>query len=241
MPRVHPFGSAGLTVASYNVHRCIGSDGRHDIDRTVAVLEELGADIVALQEIDGQSWPALDAWSQEAGFASVLGFSPTRRHGQYGNILLTRCPVLGASRIDLSVAAFEPRGALDVSVSMNGRAVRVVSSHFGLFAWERWKQAKRLVGAMKAGRSDPVLLLGDFNGWLPFDASIRLFHARFGRSPSAPSFPARFPVLALDRIWCQPRKALRDLRVHTTPLSRIASDHLPVIALCDPAVLAGSS
>jgi endonuclease/exonuclease/phosphatase family metal-dependent hydrolase len=169
----------------------------------------------------------------------VLGFSPTRRHGPYGNIVLTRHPVLSAARVDLSVAAFEPRGALNVVVGVGDLPVRVVSSHFGLYAWERWRQAKRLLRAISVGRSDePLLLLGDFNGWLPFDVSIRLMHAHFGRCRGVPSFPARFPVLALDRMWSRPRHALTGLRVHASALARVASDHLPVIARWDPVGLA---
>jgi endonuclease/exonuclease/phosphatase family metal-dependent hydrolase len=80
----------------------------------------------------------------------------------------------------------------------------------------------------------PLLLLGDFNEWRPPSRPLRRLHRHFGRTPGLRSFPSNFPLLALDRIWMQPRSALIALEVHTSRWARVASDHLPVRAVIAP-------
>jgi endonuclease/exonuclease/phosphatase family metal-dependent hydrolase len=107
--------------------------------------------------------------------------------------------------------------------------LRVLVTHFGLTAVDRLFQARRLLEILGDDREQPTLVLGDINEWFPGPA-LRRLHARFGRAPSAATFPSGRPILALDRIWVQPLAALVDLRAHATPLARLASDHLPVRA-----------
>jgi endonuclease/exonuclease/phosphatase family metal-dependent hydrolase len=222
-----------LRVASYNVHRCIGTDGRHDPDRVVRVLDELEADVIALQEVDCR-YHVADGLDQLAHLSKRTGLTPVyapvlRNHrGHYGNAVLTRYRVVQSRTIDLRVPGREPRGALDVEIDIRGRRVRVVAAHLGLRPHERRRQVRRLLRHLHHERERPVIVLGDFNEWLPTGRPLRDLHDHFGRAPAQRTFPSRFPLFALDRIWVQPAHALESVSVHATPSARVASDLLPV-------------
>ena len=225
-----------LTVASYNVHRCIGRDGTHDPARIAKVIEELDADVVALQEVDfgyhvRHGVDQLRVLAEATGHASVWGPVLYGARGQYGNGLLTRHDVLAVRTIDLSVPRYQRRGALDVDLSVHGKTVRVIAAHLGLGLREREVQVQRLLEALDGAGDTPLILLGDFNEWRPPSAPLRRLHRRFGRTPGIRSFPATLPLFALDRIWVQPRQALVALEVHVSRRARRASDHLPLRAV----------
>lgn len=225
-----------LTVASYNVHRCIGRDGRHDPGRVAKVIEELQADVVALQEVDfryhvRRGVDQLRFLAEATGLQSVWGPVLYGPRGQYGNGLLTRHEVLAVRCIDLSVPRHQRRGALDVDLAVDGTAVRVIAAHLGLGLKERQTQVRRLLQAIAGHDGAPLILLGDFNEWRPPSRPLRRLHRHFGRTPGLRSFPSNFPLLALDRIWVHPRAALVALEVHTSRWARLASDHLPVRAV----------
>jgi len=226
-----------LTVASYNVHRCIGRDGKHDPARVVKVIEELEAEIVALQEVDfgyhvRHGVDQLRYFADATGHESVWGPVLYGARGQYGNGLLTRHEVLEVRNIDLTVPRSQRRGALDVDLQVHGTRVRVIAAHLGLGLRERQVQVRRLLQAIDAGDADaPLILLGDFNEWRPPSQPLRHLHRRFGRTPGVRSFPAALPLFALDRVWVQPRHALVAIEVHNTSRARRASDHLPIRAV----------
>lgn len=232
-----------LRIASYNVHACVGRDGRDDADRVAAVIRELDADVIALQEV--LSDDAADGPDQFAHLAAAVGLSaiegPTL-HGsaaRYGNALLTRLPVLDVDRLDLSVTHRESRGAVAVDLAWNDARLRVIVTHLGLWRSERRRQVELLLDWLDdeiTRRPAPLwVLAGDMNEWIPRARTLRRLDARFGRAPSVRSFPATRPLLRLDRIWVTPLRALRRLAVHRSPLARVASDHLPVVADVDPA------
>ncbi|MGE3499652.1 MAG: endonuclease/exonuclease/phosphatase family protein [Candidatus Binatia bacterium] len=231
-------GTDTLTVASYNVHRCVGRDRRHDPERVASVIEELAADVVALQEVDcgyhvHQGLDQLQFLAEATGYKSVWGPVLYGSRGQYGNGLLTRHDVLEVREIDLSVAPYQRRGAIDVDLSVRGARVRVIAAHLGLGLRERAIQVRRLLQLLGEPTDQPLILLGDFNEWRPPSAPLRRLHRHFGRTPGVRSFPAAFPLLALDRIWVRPRHALLAVDVHASRHARHASDHLPIRAIID--------
>jgi endonuclease/exonuclease/phosphatase family metal-dependent hydrolase len=225
-----------LTVASYNVHRCIGRDGRHDPARVAKVIGELHADVIALQEVDfryhvHRGVDQLRYLAEATALHSVWGPVLYGPRGQYGNGLLTRHEVVAVRGIDLSVPRHQRRGALDVDLLVHGTTVRVIAAHLGLGLNERQIQVRSLLEAIAVHDRQPLILLGDFNEWRPPSRPLRRLHRHFGRTPGVRSFPSNFPLFALDRIWVRPRSALVALEVHSSHWARRASDHLPVRAV----------
>jgi hypothetical protein len=141
--------------------------------------------------------------------------------------------VLSVARLDLSVPPHEPRGALDVRLDCGGWRLRIVATHLGLWPYERRRQVRQLLAALDDGDDLPTVLMGDLNEWWLWGRPVRWLHAQFRRTPAPPTFPSGLPVFALDRLWVRPRGLLRRLAVHASPLARIASDHLPLVAALD--------
>ena len=224
-----------LRVASYNIHECVGSDGRRDPARIADVLREIDADVIGLQEVDARPGATSESMQMQylastLGHHAVAGTTLLRAGGEYGNAILTRRPVLDVRRVDLTVYRREPRGALDVDLDIDGRAVRVLVTHLGLLPGERRTQVRRLLDLLGDHRSDVVVLCGDINEWFAVGRPLRWLHARLGRTATVPTFPSAFPVFALDRIWVHPHAAVAQLAAHATPAARQASDHLPLWA-----------
>lgn len=232
-----PFGRL-LLAASYNVHGCVGLDGRQDPDRIARVIRELEADIVGLQEVGSRSGAAgqvrqLERLASASGFHSIAG--PTILHGNddFGNVLLTGRRAREIRRLDLSLPGREPRGAIDVDLDIEGVHLRVIVTHLGLRPVERRFQVKRLLDVLSLEAGVLTVVMGDINEWLPGSRPLRWLHRRLGRAPALPTFPSFLPLLALDRIWVWPMMALAAIDVHGTPAARVASDHLPLKAAID--------
>jgi endonuclease/exonuclease/phosphatase family metal-dependent hydrolase len=221
-------GADCLRIASYNVHACVGTDGRKDATRIVRVIEELACDTVGLQEVDYR----LDFIAQRLGMQAVPGLTLLRHDGPYGNALVTRRRVLAVRRLGFTYSGREPRNALDVDLEVGGETVRVIVTHLGLWPAERRYQVKKILEVLRAtAPSERVIVLGDINEWMPLGRPLRWMHALLGHSPAERSFPSRWPLVALDRVWARPRHALLALKAHRSPLAALASDHLPVKAI----------
>jgi len=226
-----------ITIASYNIHRCIGGDGRFDPARVRRVIEELDADVVALQEVETRADGGLDLLETLGGgeYRAIAGPTLMRENAHYGNALLSRLPVQDLRLHDLSVDAREPRGAIEVALGSDGGSLRVVATHFGLAPGERRQQARRLLALMGPARAPLEVLLGDLNEWFLWGRPLRWLHRAFAQTPAPATWPARFPLFALDRLWVRPRAALTALARHDSPAARAASDHLPLRAVLVPA------
>ncbi|MFP4130892.1 MAG: endonuclease/exonuclease/phosphatase family protein [Thiohalospira sp.] len=216
-----------LRAASWNIHGARGGDGRHDPDRTAAVIDELAADIIALQEVDA---PLLRELAAATSLTPVAGPTGWRHRPGYGNALLTSAQVVRYALLDLSQPDREPRGAVDADLLCHGRPVRVLATHLGLRPGERRRQTRALLTRLAATGPSPTLLLGDLNEWFLWGRPLRWLRHHFGATPKPATFPARWPLLALDRIWVEPRSALQALWRHDSPLARCASDHRPLLA-----------
>src|SRR5207237_8460789 len=112
----------------------------------------------------------------------------------------------------------------------DGRPLRVVAPHLGLRPAERRDQVTRLLKLFTDQKFERAVLVGDLNEWFLWGRPLRRLHRYFQRTPCPPTFPSSMPFLSLDRVWTHPRSLLTRLTVHRTPLSRLASDHLPLVA-----------
>ena len=227
----HPDGVFG--AVSYNIHQCVGLDGRRDVERIARVLSSLDAQLIGLQEVgtdleDGRKSSQMEYLARATGLQAIAGPTIERHTGPFGNVLLTSWRVLDSRLLDLSVPGREPRGAIDADLMIEGRSVRVIVTHFGLRAAERRYQVRCLLEALSKGQNRFIIVLGDINEWVLRSRPLRWLYARFGTPPAPRTFPSWLPLFALDRIWVLPREVLLEVHAHATPLTRIASDHLPV-------------
>ncbi|KPC54723.1 endonuclease/exonuclease/phosphatase family protein [Amantichitinum ursilacus] len=221
-----------LTIATYNIHGAVGSDRRRSAQRVAAVLRQIDADVVALQEVpmgDEHIPDILSAITDLTGYQAVAGPTIDHQHRRYGNAVLTRHPIRAVRNVDLSFGSSEPRGALDADIECHGHLLRVVATHLGLRPAERRNQVKRLLETFDTDTM-PVVLLGDLNEWFVWGRPLRWLTTRFQKTPSPLTFPSLRPVFALDRIWLHPRERLVRVWAHNTRLARQASDHLPLVA-----------
>jgi endonuclease/exonuclease/phosphatase family metal-dependent hydrolase len=222
-----------LTVASYNIHQCIGRDRQWHPGRIARVLQELDADIVGLQEVHSRSGASKESYQMKyladvTGFEAIAGTTMLKSDSEYGNVLLSRHPVTNVRRLDLSVPGREPRGAVDAEIQYANKTIRIIVSHLGLGVIERRHQMKQLLATVETDQSNLCVLLMDHNEWLPCGPVLRWCNNKFGQSQAIKTFPSGFPMFALDRIWVQPAKALVNVERYVSAASRIASDHLPI-------------
>lgn len=226
-------------VASYNIHKAIGGDRRRDPARCVEVLRELGADLIALQEVDlrfGTRRGVLDL-QQLFDATGLRPLSLPERlkpeaHGWHGNLLLHGPQVQVRDVQVLDLPGLEPRGAVVSDLILDGRRLRVINTHLGLLRRSRRAQARRL--ASEIAPDGATLVMGDLNEWqrraggtfAALEAGLRVS----APAEHAPSFPARAPMVSLDRIMGCTQVSLGPVTAHNSATARRASDHLPVVA-----------
>jgi endonuclease/exonuclease/phosphatase family metal-dependent hydrolase len=234
----HPAAAAPmgfeLTVASYNVHRWTGLNGRRDPDpaRAAFVISELGADVIALQEVlrpPGEEDP-LEKLADVLGLH--LAFAATRIHkfGELGNAILSRWPIPTVSTLDLSFSRIEKRLAVAATFDAPAGSLGVVATHLALVDRTRHQQVQSLLEHPQL-RSGSAILLGDMNAWRKCRATRALDEALGAHDNQAwpPTFPSARPVLALDRIYARGARIV-EIHAHDSTAARRASDHLPVVA-----------
>ena len=221
-----------VVIATWNVHGGVGSDRRYHPARVAQVVGEMQADIIALQEVGSRASAEnlLAVLVRETGFHAVDGWTLKRNGSDFGNAVLSRYPIVDTTRLDLTLPGCEPRGAVDVVIEVPRGPLRVIATHLGLRPRERRDQVKRLLAALEREVPLPTVLTGDVTEWYLWGRPLRWLHRHFKQTPAPATFPAWRPVFALDRLWTEPAPLLAGLRVHATPLSRIASDHLPLVA-----------
>jgi endonuclease/exonuclease/phosphatase family metal-dependent hydrolase len=226
-----------LTAVSYNIHQCIGTDGKRDPQRIAAVIQDTKADIIGLQEVDFN--PAgekrshqLDYLAEVTGMKAVAGPTIRRADTEFGNALLTCRDITHVRFHDLTVVRRQPRGVIDAEIACEGKTIRVLVTHFGLALNERRRQAQSLIRILRQPRANAALTLviGDINEWRPRGFALYSLDSHMGKAPSRRTFPSFFPVFALDRIWVKPRSALLHVKIANHGPARTASDHLPVLA-----------
>ncbi|HTE14975.1 MAG TPA: endonuclease/exonuclease/phosphatase family protein [Burkholderiales bacterium] len=220
-------------MASYNIHLGIGTDGHFEPERIAAVINELQADVVALQEVGlgAPGFNMLQYLRDACRMNAVAGPTLVTKHGDYGNAILTRFHATAERRLNISVPRCEPRGALDIELDCDGRHLRIIATHLGLRPAERRKQIQQLLDHVRDTSVLPLVLIGDLNEWFLWGRPVRWLHRHFEPTPSPATFPSRYPLFALDRVWVKPFSKLQHVVVHASRLSRVASDHLPLKAV----------
>jgi len=230
-------------IATYNIHKCRGMDGRVHPDRVARVLEEVNADILSLQEVVSHEGTAAADHQADylAGRLGLFGaMSETRKHrgGAYGNVTLSRWDFKLVRPIDITIGAREQRVALRTDIRLGGHVLHLFNVHLGTALRERRQQALRLVDRdlLRAiDISGPRIVLGDFNEWvrgLVTKTLVAEFHLTDLRAhlTRARSYPALLPLLHLDHIYLDHHLRVEKAFYHRSRRSLIASDHLPLVA-----------
>ena len=231
-------GATETLVASYNVHKCIGIDRKFDPERTSRVIREIDPDVIALQEADNRFGDRdglldLSRLELETGLVPVPISANGKGHGWHGNVLLfkKRHRPRRASDQAAGAGAAWRGGGRDRSGRETGRCAssRPISA---CCAGPAPQQARVVLDIMSSPDEKPTLLLGDLNEWrLGNRSALNTLHVTFGPLPPAvPTFPSNLPLLALDRIMANRHGMISAVEAHDTPLSRVASDHLPLTA-----------
>jgi endonuclease/exonuclease/phosphatase family metal-dependent hydrolase len=224
-----------LRVATYNVHKCKGLDGRVSVKRIADVLSELNADVIAMQEIFLKQAQEL---ADRIGIHCAFGENRQLMGDAYGNVVLSRHSLRSHCNYDVSVAGREKRGCLRTDVLLQNRALHVFNVHLGTDFFERRQQAKRLVEetVLKSRSLDgPRVVLGDFNEWTRGHVSKTL-SAEFESTDlrvylkRRRTYPGVFPVMHLDHIYYDAQLDIEHVALHRTRTSMVASDHLPLVA-----------
>lgn len=223
-----------IRVATYNIHKGIGTDRRRSPERILDVLDEVRADIAAVQEIDRRFGARAAVLTPAAlamrGWRSVEINRRALSVGWHGNAILVRgdIGVLAHGHIDLPT--LEPRGAVFADLRAAGRRLRVVGMHLDLSGLRRRQQA-RAIHHLLAGRAPcPTILMGDTNEWSASGGCLTEFAAHYRFAPTGPSFHSRRPLARLDRIMASAAVEFLDCGVHRSAVAAVASDHLPIWA-----------
>jgi endonuclease/exonuclease/phosphatase family metal-dependent hydrolase len=223
-----------VRVASYNVHRWTGINGRArpDAARAGFVISELDADVIALQEVlrpHGEEDP-LESLCE--GLGLHMAFAATRMHkrGELGNAILSRFPITSISVLDISLSRIERRGALAAKFEAPDGQLGVIATHLSLVDRLRHRQVQMLLDHPQLSIR-PAVLVGDMNAWRKCKGTQNLEDTlnRHNNLEWPSTFPAARPILALDRVYASGASVI-DVFAHDTPASRRASDHLPIIA-----------
>lgn len=235
-----------LRIATYNIHKGVqglGPARRLEIHNLGHAVEQLDADVVCLQEVRKlhrreerffTRWPELPQaeFLCPEGYYAVYQTNAKTKHGEHGNAMLSRWPVVSHGHEDMSDHRFEQRGLLHVELQVRRRMVHVVVLHLGLIAGSRVRQVDQMLRFIEREipRTAPVVVAGDFNDWGGKLRPVMHSHGfRDFESDRASTYPSRLPLAQLDFVYARGLKPV-GLEI---PRGRIwwrMSDHLPLIA-----------
>jgi len=231
-------------IVTYNVHKCVGVDRRLNPTRIVKALKEIDADIVALQEVlcvherSGEEDQA-HFIARALGFNYFMGHNRELRGGIYGNLVLSRFPLLASENHDISVSGREERGCLRVDIDLGRESrLRVYNVHLGTSFIERQSQARKLISESilsDANMPGPRIMLGDFNEWTR-GLVTRLLNDHFRTGDirlhlkRSRTYPGLLPIMHLDHIYFDETLELENAKLHRSRTTLLASDHLPIFA-----------
>lgn len=238
---------SSFTIMTYNVHRLIGIDRHTSAARIAQVIETYNPDIVALQELPGARFRPENGGTYQdlvhelAKLEAESGFPFTERE-RWGNVVLSRFPMrlvrAGGLHPETRRRSIVPRGVLWVEIDICGHALQVINTHLGLTPPERASQVRVLTGPEWLQHPDcraPIILCGDFNA-LPSSAVHRRLKSvlndeqeklSFGHTEW--TFPSHYPIVRFDHLFVSPILRVESVQIPQTKLTRVASDHLPLV------------
>jgi endonuclease/exonuclease/phosphatase family metal-dependent hydrolase len=234
-----------LRVATYNIHKCRGLDGRTSPHRIATVIRELNADVLALQEVlhVEHGRPEFDQvrclTKELTAYRWCFGENRELHGGRYGNLTLSRLPIERCENYDVTWRNRERRGALRSDIMLaNGAVLHIFNVHLGTGFMERRHQARRLLSEDVLFRSElggPRIVAGDFNEWTRGLATRLMGTAFQAVEPRAflrysRTYPGALPLLHLDHFYFDRHLTLRGFRLNRSRKSLMASDHLPLVA-----------
>lgn len=238
-----------IRVATYNIHKGvqgIGPRRRLEIHNLGHAVEQLDCDIVCLQEVRKmhrgeaqffEHWPdqpQADFLAPE-GYEAIYRTNAVTRHGEHGNAMLSRWPVVTYQHEDMSDHRFEQRGLLHSEVLVHGCSVHVLVVHLGLIRASRVRQLIQLKQfiAREIPENTPLIVAGDFNDW---GTLVHKSLAGIGlvslENTQALTFPSRLPLVQLDHVFARGLTPM-GLLVPSGSIWGRMSDHLPLIAEFD--------
>jgi endonuclease/exonuclease/phosphatase family metal-dependent hydrolase len=229
-----------ILVASYNMHKAIGTDRRRRPERTLEVLNEIGADVIALQEADRRFGSRASAIPMEmiedhSDYMPVPLDTRDASIGWHGNALLVKKNVEIIDRELVHLPSLEPRGAVLADLRVDGTEIRVIGMHLDLSGLWRRRQAHAILSHLEHRRGDPpTVLMGDLNEWSANRGCLRDFGHRHRFAECGKSFHSRRPIAQLDRIMVSEDLEIEDSGAHQSVTARKASDHLPIWAKLRP-------
>lgn len=237
------------------MRKAVGTDRQRDPHRVLDVLHEIDADIVALQEADkrvggrGSAVPhqLIDDYGlyrpvdlgvrhkrRLEGFrrhTDKLFRTDTRNIGWHGNAILIKRHIDVLDCEALELPTLEPRGAVIAELLVRDVPIRVVGMHLDISGLWRRRQIRAILEAI-ANRKQamPTILMGDTNEWRTLAGCLKDIGPDFNVAPTGPSFHARRPIAALDRIIVHRDLNIEAAGVHMSDSAKRASDHLPIWA-----------
>lgn len=230
-----------ILVASYNMHKAIGLDRRRRPERIIEVLNEIGADVIALQEADRRFGARVSALplrmiEEHSDYKPVDFDTRIESIGFHGNAMLVKKGVEIVGREVLHLPSLEPRGAVLADVRVGGQELRVVGMHLDLSGLWRRRQADAILAYLERRHGDPPsVLMGDLNEWSANGGCLRDFGRHYRFADCGRSFHSRRPIAQLDRIMIGEGLDILESGAHLSRISRKASDHLPIWARIKPA------
>jgi len=238
-----PDAAPSLRLLTYNIHKAVGRDQKRSVERIADVIRAHRPDVVALQEVfrfdaDGLGASQADQLSELLDLPHrAVGWNVPRKNGVYGNATLSRFPLEDTVNLDLKWRFKKRRSALYSRVRMPMGSLDLYNVHLGLAHFERVRQMRRLVRFTdeRAAKGQPVVIAGDTNDWWGRLTRMGQRHGGFactghGRAHhERRTFPALLPIGALDRVFIRGGVRAADSFTCRAPLSRLASDHLPLI------------
>lgn len=230
-----------IRVASYNIHKAVGTDNRRNPERILSVLREIDADVVTLQEADRRFGARigvipLHMLEEHSDYRHVPFDIRADSLGWHGNAILIRKSAEILHREIVHIPSLEPRGAVMADIAIGNMQVRVIGMHLDLSGLWRRRQARAILAHLEACETQyPTIMMGDLNEWSRGGGCLRDFSKHYSFASCGKSFHARRPVATLDRIMISDLLTVADAGTHHSTIARRASDHLPVWADLRPA------